>query len=109
MSRYIDADEFLENESEAYMRAQVSLAKEHADKTIDPTRYVNEAVHKKIQMLINATESADVVEVRHGRWLKHYECCDAFVCSECGAPSIVVKKYCCECGAKMDGKEQEHE
>lgn len=63
MSRYIDADEFLENESEAYMRAQVSLAKEHADKTIDPTRYVNEAVHKKIQMLINATESADVVEV----------------------------------------------
>lgn len=63
MSRYIDADEFLENESEAYMRAQVNLAKEHADKTIDPTRYVNEAVHKKIQMLINATESADVVEV----------------------------------------------
>lgn len=63
MSRYIDADEFLENESEAYMRAQVSLAEEHADKTIDATRYVNEAVHKKIQMLINATESADVVEV----------------------------------------------
>lgn len=63
MSRYIDADEFLENESEAYMRAQVNLAKEHADKTIDPTRYVNEVVHKKIQMLISEAPTADVVEV----------------------------------------------
>ena len=73
MSRYIDADEFLENESEAYMRAQVNLAKEHADKTIDATRYVNEAVHKKIQMLINATESADVVEVVRCKDCKHHE------------------------------------
>jgi hypothetical protein len=63
MSRYIDADEFLENESEAYMRAQVNLAKEHADKTIDPTRYVNSVVHKKIQMLINEAPAAEVVEV----------------------------------------------
>lgn len=63
MSRYIDADEFLENESEAYMRAQVNLAKEHADETIDATRYVNEAVHKKIQMLISEAPTADVVEV----------------------------------------------
>ena len=75
MSRYIDADEFLENESEAYMRAQVNLAKENADKTIDPTRYVNEAVHKKIQMLINATESADVAEVvrcKDCKWYMEY-------------------------------------
>ena len=63
MSRYIDAEEFLENESEAYMRAQVNLAKEHADKTIDATRYVNGVVHKKIQMLINEAPAVDVVEV----------------------------------------------
>lgn len=63
MSRYIDADEFLEDESEAYMRAQVNLAKENADKTIDATRYVNEVVHKKIQMLISEAPSSDVVEV----------------------------------------------
>lgn len=111
MSRYIDADEFLENESEAYMRAQVSLAKEHADKTIDPTRYVNEAVHKKIQMLINATESADVVEVRHGHWDEDMECS---ICG-CLAPVSHVTgeeyayDYCPNCGARMDGEDQENE
>lgn len=119
MSRYIDADEFLENESEAYMRAQVSLAKEHADKTIDPTRYVNEAVHKKIQMLINATESADVVEVRHGKWSHDYikdgmEYNDWFnlhcsVCGETQREAWGKWNYCPYCGAKMDGEEQENE
>lgn len=119
MSRYIDADEFLENESEAYMRAQVSLAKEHADKTIDPTRYVNEAVHKKIQMLINATESADVVEVRHGSWLRVGQSFidpNKFLCFECSICGCtldnhikVEQNYCPNCGARMDGEEQEHE
>lgn len=55
MSRYIDADEFLTNESEAYMNAQIKLAKENADKTIDAGRYINLLVHKKIQMLIADT------------------------------------------------------
>lgn len=63
MSRYIDADEFLENESEAYMRAQVNLQTMRKNITIDATRYVNEAVHKKIQMLISEAPTADVVEV----------------------------------------------
>lgn len=106
MSRYIDADEFLENESEAYMRAQVNLAEEHADKTIEATRYVNEAVHKKIQMLINATESADVVEVRHGHW-DFYGLIDDIYghgasCSVCGGYSEDNGYYCSCCGAKMD-------
>ena len=47
--------------------------------------------------------SADVEPVRHGRWLKRYVGCDAFVCSECGTPTIVVQNYCCKCGARMDG------
>lgn len=87
MSRYIDADEFLENESEAYMRAQVSFAEEHADTPMkDLTRYVNEAVHKKIQMLINATESADVVEVVRCKDCKNYmEWLDGKICARLGS------------------------
>jgi hypothetical protein len=61
MSRWIDADEFLADESEAYMNAQIKLAKENADKTIDATRYINQVVHKKIQMLIADTPSIDLI------------------------------------------------
>lgn len=50
--RIIDADEFLADETEAYMEAQIILAERNADKTIDATRYINQVVHKKILMLI---------------------------------------------------------
>ena len=80
MSRYIDLDEFLENEGEAYMNAQIKLAKENADKTIDATRYINQLVHKKLLMLIADTPSIDIVrckECRHWKWIewaKEYRC-----------------------------------
>ena len=61
--RLIDADEFLELESEAYMLAQIELAKKNTNKTIDTTRYINELVHKKIQMLIKDAPTVDAVEV----------------------------------------------
>ena len=48
--------------------------------------------------------AADVVEVRHGRWLLDGRC------SECLAnPLTTHKNYCPNCGALMDGKEDEHE
>ena len=68
-------------------------------------------------------ERVDAVPVRYGRWIKkrywsegvgmgerygyYYSCskCGNLVCGgydECG------KKYCDECGARMDGKDGEH-
>ena len=61
--------------------------------------------------------TVDVVEVVHGRWVKHpkpvYMCGDLFYryeCSSCGRDRFVLcsddricSKYCEECGAKMDG------
>ena len=61
--RLIDADAFLADESEAYMNAQMKLAKENTDKTIDATRYINQLVHKKLLMLIADTPTIDAVEV----------------------------------------------
>lgn len=54
MSRLIDADEFLTDESEAYIAAQLKVKDE-------ATRLVNEVVHKKIQMLIADAPTVDAV------------------------------------------------
>ena len=47
---------------------------------------------------ISELPAADVAPVRHGRWLLDGSC------SECMAnPLTTHKKYCPNCGAKMDG------
>ena len=64
-------------------------------------------VRKALQM----TPTADVQEVRHGRWISNdlggYKW--AYYCSECGwvdgYPFNDRHKYCPYCGAKMDAKE----
>lgn len=80
---------------------------------------------------INATPTANVQEVRHGRWIEDKET-GSLMCSECGhftdeiigdytsadaeiAETLSIPKgalihssmnpiYCSKCGAKMDGK-----
>lgn len=58
--------------------------------------------------------AADVVEVRHGRWVE--ECvvdfnkafCSIFVCSNCGKKYRIPKmNYCPDCGARMRGDNDE--
>ena len=69
---------------------------------------------------LDSIPAADVAPVRHGRWLP--EICESvskrnrlikytvYSCSVCGRSNGRVKKrYCPNCGAKMDGKEDEHE
>lgn len=68
---------------------------------------VDERLH--IVKDITSIPTADVAEVRHGRWIDG-------VCSECGfdamyykgIPAQVYTDYCPSCGARMD-KEDEHE
>ena len=46
--------------------------------------------------------AADVMEVRHGRWIEDHE---FFKCSECGyLTDYRLSNFCPDCGAKMDGK-----
>lgn len=57
---------------------------------------------------IKAIPSADVALVRHGRW----EVIDAeeprkYGCSECKRLSWYMENYCPNCGARMDGDEDE--
>ena len=69
----------------------------------------------------DAFPAADVVEVRHGRWIELDECANEGVyCSVCrkkvyridyawsNNPVKMKSPYCPNCGALMDGKEAGH-
>ena len=58
--------------------------------------------------VINAIPSADVIEVRHGRWIEQspdFDLCGVayYKCSECGKEQQLNSHYCQFCGARMDG------
>ncbi len=63
----------------------------------------------EIEAMLSDLPTAEVAEVRHGRWIDG-------VCSECGfdamyykgIPAQVYTDYCPSCGARM-GEEDEHE
>lgn len=106
MSRYIDADEFLTDESEAYVRAQAQIEDEE-------TRLLNMIVHRKVQMLIGDAPTADVVEVKHGKWERHgMDIAEhPLRCSVCSWGNhhiadryVMEMDYCPCCGARMDGE-----
>ena len=64
-----------------------------------------------LRELLEDTPAADVVEVRHGQWQKHYKSgttvSDGFVSSCCDMWNERETPYCPHCGAKMDGKDGE--
>ena len=61
---------------------------------------------------IQQATAADVVEVKHGRWIQDgYDRADhipRYTCSNCRTEhymrSGIMKNYCPNCGAKMDGE-----
>ena len=74
------------------------------------------AMYRKIcevEIAIGKTPDADVAPVRHGRWIDAYPDIEPNpmfmygICSECGFEQGLSKylKYCPDCGAKMDEKE----
>lgn len=55
---------------------------------------------------VKAIPAADVVEVRHGRWERIYDKSAGgprLRCSLCHSRSLYQFYYCPDCGAKMDG------
>ena len=69
---------------------------------------------EKFEAAIRKIQAADVAPVRHGRWITKQEK-DTFAgylysyeCSECGRVEQCKEPYC-NCGAKMDLEEEQHE
>ena len=62
---------------------------------------------------INSIPAADVVEVRHGRWMdaESDDECIVWHCSECSYPvktigGYPIYQYCPNCGARMDKEDE---
>lgn len=97
MSRYIDADILWDKISRAY---------QFEDKR---------GVLGYVKQCLNEAPTANVQEVKHGRWIDGYPedyergITAQFKCSECGRRAGISQtrtyKYCPKCGAKMDKEE----
>jgi hypothetical protein len=69
---------------------------------------LGEYLTTQIRDMLMDIPSADVAPVRHGRW----EVIDAeeprrYGCSECKRLSWNMENYCGNCGARMDGEDDE--
>ena len=105
MARYIDAEQFLKS----------TISKFNCIPLVGVTSYINgeecfDGEH--FDTLINEQTTADVEEVKHGKWVhtdkaRHWTGKDE--CSECTYHSydrddLSHLNYCPNCGAKMDGR-----
>lgn len=94
MAKYINADEFLKSEIKRC--------------GYEPIIGTCTNDNKSLKEVINDFPSADVQEVRHGKWKEVYRNDIAIVyeCTNCKHLTFGISDYCI-CGAKMDGKEDE--
>ncbi len=60
----------------------------------------NKALHQDAKHLT----AVDAVPVVHGKWKPDPHCYHVFYCSACDSPFWVMRAYCPNCGAKMDGE-----
>lgn len=96
---YIDDDFLISKVTEKYRYSKGEARKAYRD-VID---------------MICAAPTADVQEVKHGKWCKSDIPNEKFVCSVCGGAcwyydykgEVARSNYCPNCGAKMDAKENE--
>ena len=63
--------------------------------------------HGDVLWLISKQPTIEAEPVKHGKWVKVAELCGVEVlkCSVCGVSRPrKLTKYCCDCGARMDGE-----
>lgn len=98
MPKYINADEMIADENEAYLSAQCKIT----DKV---TRDINFIVHTKLQRLLTDAPAADVEERKTGKWLPVPGHNNILYCSNCTNEVIgrsEPRNFCPNCGAKME-------
>lgn len=108
MNRYIDADAF---GARMYHEA---FEKDSDEQRWDSGCWIR---YKMFERVMGETPTADVAPIRHGTWTitvrTNVYGGREIICSECGEGFMVspktleflsdTERYCCRCGAKMDG------
>ena len=106
MKEYIKREAILQYAEKMYALAQKHVREGNTESDVwKATHETQMNERKEFVDLLHSAPAADVVEVRHARWIKHegYDECEA-----CRAKVICGYNYCPNCGARMD-KEDEHE
>ena len=98
MSKYIDVDKIIE-----HLNDEIEGC-EDCDVCFRPVTYGTRLGLEYSKSLVETAETADVQEVRHGKWEKCKECCCEYRCSVCEYELCRTTNYCPNCGAKMDGE-----
>ena len=96
MSRYIDADELF-----VRLNKKKTIKDEQEKIEVGYVYGISDAIDELVH-----TPTADVAEVRHGRWVEVNDDDSLYRCSACGELSCCNSPYCGECGAKMDEVEE---
>lgn len=101
MAEYIEREALLEEINEEIEIKSPMLTEE--------ANYYLETGLRIARKDIKRLPAADVVEVKHGEWIKDNnfsQIVNKYKCSLCGVEDIVLHhNYCPNCGAKMDLKE----
>lgn len=76
-------------------------------KWLDDIFGIDEVECTVLNKRLNAIPAADVVPVRHGRWIwtetGNTDYGQFWICSECKDRMYYQTRYCPNCGARMDG------
>ena len=105
MPRYIDADEVLKE-----VKALTKSPWYNDDYGFGTKQARHDGVATVVDLCIRQMPTADVAEVKHGEWID--KGWGIYECSECGYQEDFTgridrkHKYCPNCGAKMNGKEE---
>ena len=67
-----------------------------------------EIQHLALKEALDRIPTADVVEVKHGKWIRNNDSDHAWKCSVCGCGyTDYILSYCYDCGAQMERSEDE--
>jgi rubrerythrin len=91
----------------------VKLCEDYSEYSFSNCDFLGASDFERLQKDIKQLPTADVVEVKHGRWIDTGDeildtTYSGWKCSECGYVFCGNKfKFCPECGAKMDVSKME--
>ncbi len=103
MDEYISKQKLLKN----FCGYDLTKCQKYGNKTSEQLRQSYDTLMiYEIAMEIDDAPAADVQPIRRGEWI--YGENDVPHCSECGTEPKEISPYCPNCGAKMDGEDDDN-